>query len=141
MNNIRNIAGKAHFVRYQHHGNAGVGKPFNNVKHFFYHFRVECGGRFVQKQHFRFHGHGAGNGYALFLAAGKSAGVLARFIAKAYFFQQLLRFGFGVGTAQPVNNARCISHVLQRRHIGKQIKMLKNHARIFADAFNFNFAA
>lgn len=102
MDNVGNVAGKAHFVRYQHHGDAGVGKPFDNVKHFFDHFRVKRRCRFVQKQNFRFHSHGAGNGYALLLSAAKTAGVLPGLIAKPYHFKSFMPFSSAAERVKPL---------------------------------------
>ncbi len=68
---VGDLAGKAHFMRDDHHGDAGAGELAHDIEDLADHFRVEGRCRFVEEQDSRLHGERAGDRDALLLTARK----------------------------------------------------------------------
>ena len=66
---VGNLAGKAHFVRDDHHRHAFFCKAHHHVEHFVDHFGVKCRRRFVKEHAVGIHREGTGDGDALLLTA------------------------------------------------------------------------
>jgi len=67
----RDMARKAHFMRYHDHGFPLFRQLLHNTQHFAHQFRVKRRRRFIKQQYVGLHRQRAGNGNTLLLAAGE----------------------------------------------------------------------
>ena len=74
------------------------------------------------------HAEGAGDGDPLLLAAGELVGVFVGLCLNAHPLEQTERPGFGLLGAQPQGMHRRHHQVLQHRHMGEEVELLKHHA-------------
>ena len=115
-----------------HHGFAGFCQFPDNSLHFSHHGGIKRAGGLVQQNNFRIHGKGAGNGNALFLAAGKLVGVVHRFFRQTHCAQQPHSgiVGFLFRLPQQIHGSH--HDVLNHRFMAKKIKVLEHHAHLQA---------
>ena len=101
---------------------------------------IERAGRLIGQEQVGLRHHGARDGHALLLPAGKLVGIVVQLIAQAYQFQHLP----GALRALCAAYARVHQgqlHVFLRRHAGQKLKLLKDKADLpRADARQFLFA-
>ena len=65
---------EGHLMSHHQHSHALMGQILHDGKDFANHFRVKGRGRFVEEQHLRVHGKGAGDGHTLLLTTGDLPG-------------------------------------------------------------------
>ena len=100
---------------------------------------VQRAGGLIAEQHFGVGCQCAGNGNALFLAAGKHVGVNIRLIGQANALQQLHGLLVGSSLAHTAQAHRSQRDVLFHRQVGEQVKMLEHHAHLGAGGINVAF--
>ena len=129
---VSHAAGKAHFMRDAQHGHAVFGQADHGVQHFFDHFGVERRGGLVKQHDFGRHAQGAGNGYALLLAARELAGVFERLLRDTHAGEVFHGDGLGLVLAQSARTHGGQGAVLQNGQVRKQVELLKHHAHFLA---------
>lgn len=129
---VRNLAGKAHFVRHHHHGHALRSESDHNIEHFAYHLRIESRCRLVEKHDDWIHRQGARNGDTLLLAARQLSRELVLVLDEAHALQHLQSalLGFVSLAAEHLylGNRKIVRH----RQMREQLKMLEDHANAAA---------
>ena len=125
---VCHFARKAHFVGHNHHRHALLRELFHNVEHLAHHLRVKRTCRLVKQHHVRLHGKRTGDCNALLLAAGKLHGICASAVTKANARQKFLRQTVGIFFLHALHANGRSGHIVEHRHVGKQIKLLEHHA-------------
>ena len=130
---VGDLAGKAHLVSDDDHGDAGLGQLLHHVEHLADHLRVERRGRLVEQQHLRLHGQRPGDADALLLPAGKLRRIFVDVVLEPDADQK------PPGRARPrrprSGRARATGaerHVAQYGHMRKQVEALEHHADLGA---------
>ena len=121
-------AGKAHFVRDDDHGHSFAGQLQHHLEHLAGQLRIQGGSRLVEQHQMGVHPQRTGDGHPLFLPAGELCRVVASPVDQPNPFQ--LEKGQFVGflfvhfahLGQPDHD------VAQRRQMGEEVEILKNHA-------------
>ena len=132
-NPVGDFFSEGHFVGDDDHGHFFVGQLLDGPQDFACQFRVEGRRRFVEQHDVRIHGQGAGDGYALLLAAGQARRVFVPFLPQADLFQQLFRRRHDVFGLHALDDARRFEDVVEDGHMGKEVKVLEAHAHAAAD--------
>ena len=88
---VGHVAGKAHFVRDDHHGHALSGEIAHHGKNLLRKLGIKRAGGLVKAKNFRLHAQRAGDGHALRLAAGELIGVLGFLAGQADLGKQRAR--------------------------------------------------
>ena len=100
---VGDLAGKAHLVSHDNHGDAGLCQLLHHVEHLADHLRVESRGRLVEKKHFRLHGERPGDADALLLPSGQLRGIFGDLVLETDADQKLARALLRVRPAQATN--------------------------------------
>jgi hypothetical protein len=125
---VRQLAGKPHLVRGQHHRHPVVAQLPKHRENLAHQFGVERRGDLVEEHDLGRHGEGPHDGGALLLAAGKLVGVVVHPVGKAEACEQRLdpRSQFRLRFAQ--DPPRRQQRVLQRRHVREEVEALEDDA-------------
>ncbi|MPN05559.1 hypothetical protein SDC9_152810 [bioreactor metagenome] len=129
---VRHFAGKPHLVGHHNHRHAILRQLLHHRQHLAHHFRVQRAGRLVKQHNIGLHRQRAGNCHALLLPARKLGRVGVCLIRQAHLFQQLLRFLRGGCFVHLLAVDGGHHNIFHHRKVGKQVKLLKHHADIFA---------
>ena len=114
------------------HGQPALCQFPHDGEHFADHLRVERACRLVEQQRFRLHGQGAGDGYALLLAAGELGRAGVYILRHADGFQVFHGGGARLLPAAAEHLDRAYGAVLQDVEVVEQIELLEHHAELCA---------
>ena len=120
-------------MRDNEHGHLVLGKVAHDAEHFARQFRVERRGRLVKEQNIRIHHQRAGDGDALLLSAGETAGHLVGAVGHADLGQQVHRLFPQLGAAAVLDQAGRDFKVLHDGQMRVKIEVLEHHAHAQRD--------
>ncbi|MBK4998591.1 arylesterase [Pseudomonas sp. S31] len=109
------------------HRHACLSDLLNNIKYLTDHLRVECGGRLIKEQNFRFHRECPRNGAPLLLSTRKLSKPLVSVLSQSHSFQQPERFLLSIFPGQSTNTHWSNGDVFQGRHVWEQFELLEDH--------------
>ncbi len=113
-------------MSHHHHGGPLVCQFLHHREHAAHQLRIERGGRFIEEDHIRLHGHSAGDAHALLLAAGELSGVVIRPVSEPHFRESLARNVFRFLLRHAAAHCKTEHHIFESRLIGKEIVILEN---------------
>ena len=102
-------------------------------QHLVFQLRVQGAGDLVAQQAARLHGHRPGDRHPLLLAAGKLRRISVGAVGQADAGQEADAPLVGVAAGKLQHAAGRLDDVLQRRQVGKQLEILKDHPEDAAD--------
>ena len=80
------------------------------------------------------HGQSPGDGHPLLLSTRELVGIRIGLVSQPYFNQQVQSPFPGLILRQVQHPQRGEGHIVQRGHMGEEVKSLENHADVFPDA-------
>ena len=133
VDGVGGLAGEAHGVGGDEHGEAVAGEVGEDGEDFGGHAGVEGACGFVEEDALGLHGEGAGDGDALLLAAGEGAGHGVEFVEEADAVEEGAGAGFGLlgGEFQDLDGGE--GDVFEDAEVGEEVEALEDHAEIAAD--------
>ena len=120
-------------MRDDDHGHVLGSEVAHGVQHLTGELGVEGGGRLVEEHDVRLHGKGARDGDALLLSARELARVVVLAVGESNFFEEVTSVGEDLVASHPLDVNRCLDEVLDHGHVGKEVELLKDHARRHED--------
>jgi hypothetical protein len=122
------LAGEFHVVRHHDHRRAVGGELAHDGEDFAGELGVERARGFVEEQHGRLDGEGAGDGGALLLAAGELGRVGVGFVGEADAVEQGKRTVAGGVGREPADEAGGEREIFPDAQVGEEVELLKDHA-------------
>ena len=124
---------------YHDHGHAFLCQFFHNIQNLTYHLRVKCGCRLVKKHNLRLHCKCSYDCNTLFLPTGKLNRICSCTVCKSNTIQKLQGFFLCRFFRNTFYLHRCQCHIIQDRHMRKQVKMLENHSHFLTETVDIQF--
>ena len=98
--------------------------------------RIQCRGRFIKKQHLRFHRQCPCDRYSLLLPSGELIRICIRLIRKSHLCKELLRLLIDFFFLSLLHTDRCICNIFDDGKMRKQIKVLEYQTKAGLNLFH-----
>src|SRR5665647_3133203 len=130
---VGHFAAEAHLVADDDHRHAARGEVLKVMKDLADELRVQSARGFIEEHEDRVHGHGAGDGDALLLAARELAGEEVHALGQAHLGQERLCLLDGGFLLLAPDEYRGLGDVLGGVLVREQVELLEHHAALHAD--------
>ena len=127
---VRHRPRKVHLMGGQQHGHVPGRQLADDLQHPAHQLRVERGGRLIQQHQLRPGGNRTADAHPLLLPAGQVGGISVLLVLQPHQLQHLARLLPGLLLAHLLDPDQRLGDVLQRRLVGKQAVLLKDHRRL-----------
>jgi hypothetical protein len=124
---VAHLAGEAHLVGHDQHGEPVGGQGAQHVEHLAHPLRIERAGGLVQQQDLRVHRKGPGDGDALLLAARHLVGIGALAVGEAHPSEEFTAALGCLREGQLLHVHRRLDDVAEGGAVGEEVPLLEDH--------------